>query len=390
MPHTRILIVDDEPHAYQALQLLLRAEGYCVDLAESAAEAFEMIGKNSPDLVLTDLQMPEMDGIALCRGLRAFSPELPVIVVTGFADTATAVRALQAGAEDYLTKPVDFEELLLSVQRAIERRAASVERQHLRAQTEELYRQAQEAVDAHQEVLSVVAHDLRNPLGVILLWAQQLLADEAPSALGQRAEQGLSTISRNALRMQRLIADLLDDSRLRTGRLSLECGDHLLSQLLADVSELRPLAQQKRVLVDVVLPARDRVVTCDRARISQVLGNLLANAIKFSPAGSTVTVTASDDGAGTVFAVRDQGPGIAPDALPSIFDRFWQGKGGSHAGVGLGLYIVKGIVESHGGHVSAESELGTGSTFYVSLPEVRAALDTRPLGSVAAHARARA
>jgi signal transduction histidine kinase len=334
--------------------------------------------------------MPEMDGIALCRGLRAYSPELPVIVVTGFADTATAVRALQAGAEDYLTKPVDFEELLVSLQRAIERRAASVERQHLRAQTEELYRQALAAVDAHHEVLSVVAHDLRNPLGVILLWAQQLLADEVPNALGERAELGLSTISRNALRMQRLIADLLDDSRLRTGRLSLECGDHLLSQLLADVSELRPLAQKKRVLVDVVPPTPDRLVTCDRARISQVLGNLLANAIKFSPAGSTVTITASDDGTGTRFAVRDQGPGIAPDALPSIFDRFWQGKGGSHAGVGLGLYIVKGIVESHGGHVSAESQLGGGSTFYVSLPEARANFDTSPLDSVDGNAPARA
>lgn len=382
MPHTRILIVDDDPHAYLALQILLRDEGYRVDLAESAAQAFEMVGENLPDLVLTDVQMPGMDGISLCRALNARSPELPVIVVTGFADTATAVRALQAGAEDYLTKPVDFDELLVSVQRAIERRAASVERQHLRARTEELYRQALAAVDAHEEILSVVAHDLRNPLGVISGWAQQLVTDESPNALGKSAKLGLSSILRNALRMQRLIADLLDESRLRTGRLPLEYGEHLLSQLLADVSELRALAQQKRVRVDVVPAARDRLVACDRTRMSQVLGNLVANAIKFSPVGGTVTVSVNDDGAGTRFAVRDEGPGIAPDALPKIFDRFWQRKRGDHGGFGLGLYIVKGIVESHGGQISAESQLGDGSTFYVSLPEVRAGRDAQPQGGV--------
>jgi signal transduction histidine kinase len=390
MTHTRILIVDDEPHAYQALQVLLRDEGYRVELAESAAQAFEMIGENLPDLVLTDLQMPGMDGIALCRGLHAHSPELPVIVVTGFADTATAVRALQAGAEDYLTKPVDFDELLVSIERAIERRAASVERQHLRARTEELYQQALAAVAAHEEVLSVVTHDLRNPLGVISLWAQHLVQAESENTLEQSAKKGLPSILRNAQRMQRLIADLLDESRLRTGRLPLELGEHLLSQLLADVSELRPLAQQKRVRVDVVPPARDRLVVCDRARMSQVLGNLLANAIKFSPEGGTVTVSVNDDGAGARFAVRDEGPGIAPDALPKIFDRFWQSKKGDQGGFGLGLYIVKGIVESHGGHVSAQSQLGGGSTFYVSLPEARAGRDTAPLDVVSANSQARA
>jgi signal transduction histidine kinase len=378
MAHTRILVVDDDPHAYHALRVLLTDEGYLVDLAESAARAFEMIAENLPDLVLTDLQMPEMDGIALCRSLYAYDPGLPVIVVTGFADTALAVQALQAGAEDYLTKPVELDQLLLSIQRAIERRAAAVERQHLRERTEELYRQALAAVAAHEEVLSVVAHDLRTPLGVISAWAQQLLSDESVTAFDRPAKSGLASISRNALRMQRLIADLLDESRLRTGQLPLEYEEHLLSQLLADVSELRPLAQQKHVRLDVVPPARDRLVACDRARMSQVLGNLLANAVKFSPPGGTVTVSVDDDEAGTRFAVHDDGPGIAPDALPRIFDRFWQTKKG-HGGVGLGLYIVKGIVESHGGQVCAESQLGGGSTFYVSLPQASRGRDTRPL-----------
>lgn len=257
----------------------------------------------------------------------------------------------------------------MSRQRTVEPHTVSIESRQPRVRTKARRQQARATVDADQEILSVVAHDLRNPLGVISLWAEQLLKTESEKTLGDSTQAGLCSILRNAQRMQRLIADLLDDSRLRTGRLPLEYGEHLLSELLADVAELRLLARQKRVRVEVIPPTRDRRLLCDRARVSQVLGNLLANAIKFSPADSTVTVSVKDDGAAVRFAVHDDGPGIASDALPKIFDRFWQSKKGGQAGVGLGLYIVKGIVESHGGHVSAQSQLGRGSTFYVSLPK---------------------
>jgi signal transduction histidine kinase len=262
----------------------------------------------------------------------------------------------------------------VSIQRAIERRAASVERQQLRARAAELSRQALAASDAHREVLSIVAHDLRNPLGVISLWSRQLLQAD-PSTSSTEIQRGLSTIARNAARIERLIADLTDEARIRTGHLPLDCGKHLLGQLLADVSELRPLAQQKRVSIEINPPQQDRTICCDRGRVNQVLGNLLMNAIKFSPPGATVTLSVEDKGQEVVFAVQDQGPGIAPDALPKVFDRFWQRKAGSHGGVGLGLYIVKGIVEAHGGRVSVESRLAGGSTFYVSLPEVCAGCD---------------
>jgi signal transduction histidine kinase len=368
----RILIIDDDLSTCRGLQELLRGHGYVVESAQSAAAGFAMLSKHPPDVVLTDLQMPEMDGITLCRGLRAFSPELPVIVITGSMDTGSAVRALQAGAEDYLTKPVDVDELVISIQRAIERRAARVERQQLRVRTTELHRQALAALDANEEVLSVVAHDLRNPLGVIALGAQQLLQAASSGALDPSVRAGASSILRNAERMERLIADLLDESRLRTGGLALERDYHPISQLLTDVSELRPLAQQKSVSLLVRPPEPDRLLFCDRGRMGQALGNLLTNAIKFSAAGSTVTVFVELEERGVRFAVRDEGPGISPDASKRIFDPFWQTEKASRAGIGLGLYIVKGIAESHGGSVSVDSQLGIGSTFYVSVPEVSA------------------
>lgn len=368
MPPTRILVVDDDPHSDAALRRLLQGEGYIAEVASSVAEAFRRVCENPPDLVLADLQTPEVDAIALCRSLQVYRPELPVIVVTGLSSTSLAVRALQAGAEDYLLKPVNFAELVVSIRRAIGRRAAAAERQRARMRVAEQSLQALAAANAQQEALSIVAHDLRTPLGVIALWAEQLLRTETPDTLGQVAQRGLSVVSRNATNMQRLIADLMDESRLRTGQLPLDRNQHSLSQILADVSELRPLAKQRGVVLEVTPPERDCVISCDRGRMNQVLGNLVANAIKFGPSGSTVTVWCEVSAGVARFAVRDQGPGIAPDATQKIFERFWQIDRGRDRGVGLGLYIVKGIVQSHGGHVWVESRLGAGSTFFVSLP----------------------
>lgn len=373
MLRTCIVAVGNDRQCYDTLRRQLQGEGYTVELVESAEEAFQLIAVEPPDLVLTDLHMADVDGIGLCRALLAHSPGLPVIVLTDVADPSAAVSALRAGAEDYLTKPVHFDELLFSIHRAIERRAARVERQQLRQRADELRFQALAAVEAHREILSVVAHDLRTPLGVIALWAQHLT--RSPGPRGDTSQLGLAAISRNATRMQRLIGDLLDESRIRTGHLPLERAAHPLSALLADVSELRPLAQQKRVSLVTVPPNPERLLSCDRGRMNQVLGNLVANAIKFSKPGSTVTVSAEDDGDGVLFAVRDEGPGIEEDALPLVFDRFWQVKTSGQAGVGLGLYIVKSIVELHGGRVWVESRPGQGATFKVFLPGVVAGSD---------------
>jgi signal transduction histidine kinase len=176
-------------------------------------------------------------------------------------------------------------------------------------------------------------------------------------------------ILRGTARMERLIADLLDESRIRSGRLSLECESHSLSQLLEDVCELRPLAQNKRIVIDIVASERAGRVHCDRLRIGQALGNLVANAIKFSPEGSTVTVSAGASDGRVTFSVRDRGGGIAPEAVASVFDQFWQAKQGRRSGVGLGLYIVKGIAEAHGGEIRVISHLGIGSTFHLEIPE---------------------
>jgi signal transduction histidine kinase len=363
------LIIDDDRAALTALQSLLIDEGYLVEQAGSGAEALAMVQVNPPDVVLTDLRMPEISGIRLCSKLHELNPELPVIVVTGMADTAAAVDALRAGAEDFLTKPVDVGALLVSVERATKRRAANVEREQLRRRTDAMYQQTVAAVRAHEEVLEVVSHDLRNPLGVIVMGAHRLR--NLTTELGPSHEVGAiaASIIRNANLMEHLIADLLDESRVRTGRLSVLAEPVSVNELLASAAELRPLAQRKGIVIRVAALERDRLIDCDRLRMIQVLDNLLGNAIKFSPNDSTVTLCSATVEGGVRFSVRDQGPGISPAAIARIFERFWQSKEASTGGIGLGLYIVRGIVETHGGKISVESKLGVGTVFHVFIPD---------------------
>jgi signal transduction histidine kinase len=341
-----------------------------VELEAEGAEALRLVQREPPpDVVLAELHLPAMDGIELCRNVHEIHPDLPVILIAAVEDMASVVRALRAGAEDYLTKPLDFVAMLLGIERAIQRRAAKIEREELRTRSGALYHQMQAAVQAHQDVLSIVSHDLRNPLGVIAMAAQQL-SDLPPQAEGSEDTKKMAaTILRGAAHMKRLIADLLDESRIRSGHLSLECESHSLNQILEDVSELRPLAQNKRILIDIVAQERPSLVHCDRLRVGQALGNLVANAIKFSPECSTVTVSAGASDGRVTFTVRDRGGGIAPEALANIFDQFWQAKNGSRSGVGLGLYIVKGIAEAHGGEIRVTSHLGVGSAFHLEIPE---------------------
>ncbi len=371
--HKRVLVVDDDAGARLVLGELLCGAGFTVETAESGASALKKVHEHPPDIIFTDLHMPGMDGIELCSALQALDADLPVVILTAFEDVPSAVKGLRAGAVDYLMKPVEFEAVLLSVQRAFERRAAKVEREQLRARNDELCEQATSALRAYEDLLSIVCHDLRNPLSVICLQAQRLATVDMPrhpevDQRGPDLRDMAASILRNATCMERLIADLLDTSRLQNGHLSLDCAAHSLAHLLDDVSELRPLALSKQI--DLQVRRRtERLLSCDRGRLGQVLANLVGNAIKFSPKSSSIHVFAEDAEGGVQFAVRDDGPGIPRDAIPRIFDRFWQSKEGGLSGAGLGLYIAKGIVERHGGRLWVESQPGVGSTFYAFVPD---------------------
>jgi PAS domain S-box-containing protein len=231
-----------------------------------------------------------------------------------------------------------------------------------------LYRQAREATQSRDKVFRVVAHDLRNPLAAILLSAHVL--DEFSSVGKDRsAARQISTIERSAELANRLIDDLLDVARLEAGRLVLDREPLDPGRLLGEAVELlRVQAEEKGLALEVAVTEPMPGVAGDRHRLLQVLGNLIGNAIKFTPAGGRITVGATAEEEAVRMAVSDTGGGIAEEMRDRLFVPFWQAESTGRQGAGLGLSIAKGIVEAHGGLIGLESELGRGSTFWFTVP----------------------
>jgi PAS domain S-box-containing protein len=239
-----------------------------------------------------------------------------------------------------------------------------------------LYQAARRALAAREHVLAAVSHDLKNPIGVILMGAA-ILAASPPVRRSPTLDRAASTVARSAERMKRLVADLLDVARIEAGNLLIESSRNPVAPLIRDALQmLRPMIDQKSLHVGVQLDdAGNCDVLCDRDRILQVFSNLIGNAIKFTRPGGSIQIRAEVHSTEVWFAVADSGQGISREELPLVFDRFWQAKKTARAGTGLGLSIVKGIVTAHGGRVWAESELGVGSTFIFTLPVYEAARD---------------
>jgi signal transduction histidine kinase len=231
--------------------------------------------------------------------------------------------------------------------------------------------QAETVAQARADVLGVVAHDLRNPLHLIASSTSFLLQDDDISLAHRRK---LIEVGQRAVgRMNRLIGDLLDATRLQAGRLTLDLRDVDARALLREAEEtLRAVAEQSRVDLRAEPPERESFLRADEGRLLQVIGNLVGNALKFTAAGGCVVLSARPDDDEVVFTVADNGPGIPPEHLEHVFDRFWQARNGDRRGVGLGLAIAKGIVEAHGGRVWVESAVGLGSTFSFAIPSARA------------------
>jgi PAS domain S-box-containing protein len=228
--------------------------------------------------------------------------------------------------------------------------------------------EAQEALRAREDLLAIVSHDLRNPLGVVLASTSLLLKANLPPDKQERARRQVEAIQRAGNRMNRLIRDLLDFASIQAGRLSVSMRPQEVAAMVNEVLEvMEPLAAAKslRLVADV---SPDLAIRCDHDRVIQLFSNLVGNAIKFTPDGGSITVRAATEGDIVRFSVADTGPGIPADELPHVFDRYYQAQRKNRDGIGLGLSIARGIVEAHGGRIWVESEEGKGSTFSFTLP----------------------
>lgn len=231
-----------------------------------------------------------------------------------------------------------------------------------------LFRRAQSATRARDEVLAVVSHDLRNPVHTITMAASFLL--EMPELNPATVQAQIGVVRRAADRANRLISDLLDVTRIENGQLRLERVQQSVQELLSEaVQQAAQRAASAGVAVTTVMPDSDLQLAVDRFRILQALDNLIGNAIKFTPAGGTIELSANPMQDGAEFRVSDSGPGIAMEDQPSLFRRFWQARRVDRRGVGLGLSIVKGIIDAHGGDIGVESDGKSGTTIRFRIPD---------------------
>ena len=370
-PAVRILLVEDNPGDARLIRETLRDAGslrFELTHAARLAEGLEAVARQEVDVVLLDLSLPDAHGMETVERMLAAAPALPIIVLTGLTDETVAVHAVQAGAQDYLVKgTVEGETLGRAIRYAIERKRLDAERERLLASEREARAAAEAAVNARDEVLRVVAHDIGNALSAMKLHAT-VLYRTLPDPDGDAAKRALA-IRDMAQQVERLRQDLLDVAAIEAGRLSFEPNEIELRGVVEDVlGTVAAVAQEGRIELRAALPADLPAVWADRERVGQVLANLVGNAVKFTPPGGRVTVESHAAGGEACVVVADTGPGIAADHLPNVFDRFWQARGTRRAGAGLGLAIARGIVEAHGGRIWVESEPGLGTRFYFSLP----------------------
>lgn len=367
-----LLLVEDNPGDAKLLRVLLReaALPHRLTHVERLEEARATLRSDPVDVLLLDLSLPDGHGLETVTRMLTAAPEAPIIVLTGLDDETTALRAMQAGAQDYLVKgQVDGGILSRSIRYARERKLLELERAQLLEREREARAAAEQAVSARDEVLRVVAHDLGNGLSAVQVTSWVLLRTLAEEGREGEARKRVENIRILTEQMQRLRQDLLDVALLDAGQLTVSTGPVSPGTLVDDVAaRYQPLAEERGVRLCSQIDPHLPLVTADANRINQALTNLVTNAIKFTPAEGSVTVRAVADDGGVRFEVKDTGRGISEQDLPRIFERFWTRREGNPHGAGLGLAITNGIVEAHGSSMRVESRAGEGSTFFFTLP----------------------
>jgi two-component system sensor histidine kinase/response regulator len=362
-----ILVVDDTPASLKMLAGLLKDAGYKVRPVPSGALALQAAAAESPDLILLDITMPEMDGYEVCQRLKE-NPALkqvPVLFISALTETTDKVKAFQAGGLDFVTKPFQFEEVCARVETHLALR-------RLQSELERKYDELRKLEQMRDNLTHMIVHDLRTPLTAIAGYLQLMQLKKEPLTEEQRryvdgARTGTTTLIE-------MISSLLDVNRLESGDMPLDKEICDLSVVAAQAMKtLEGLTIGRNVTLEY--PEEPVLSLCDSGVVLRVIANLLGNALKFTPKSGSVTVLVLSQGDKVRVEVRDTGYGIADEYLDRVFDKFAQVDArGEHKkySSGLGLTFCKLATEAHGGRIGVSSEVGKGSTFWFELNRAKA------------------
>ncbi len=370
-PYPSLLVIDDEPGIRSMMSLSLGADGYKVCTAADGAEGLKIFEEQRPDIVLTDIKMPGLDGIEVLKRIKSMSPDTEVIVITGHGDMDLAVRSLQLMASDFVTKPVSDQAMEVALQRAAERLTLKAQ---LRCYTQDLERRVAEAaakvvaaerLAAVGQTVSALVHSLKNMLaglkGGIYMVTQGL-----ERCHKQLTDEGMQMLERNLARVQDLVGDMMTIAKPRQPDLA----PLPLKELLAEAGRIMASeAEGKGVSLKVESPdGEGPVALADHRMILEAFLNLVSNGIDAASEAveGKVCLSASGDPREVCLMVRDNGPGLDPEAIQNIFRGFYSTKGA--AGTGLGLMVAQKTAGEHGGRVEFTNPPGQGALFSLRLP----------------------
>ncbi len=360
-----ILVVDDEESNIIVFKRPLVKAGYEVMGVSDGAAALMAVAENDIDVILMDWMMPGMSGVEATANIKV-TPQgqlIPIIMVTAKADQTDIKAGLDAGADDYITKPVEMEEALARVRSALRQRL-------LEKGLHEANEQLRRLMELKDDFLNIASHDIRSPLASILGFADELQREDT-GPLNEKQKRYLDIIVRAGKRQLKLVNDLLDLARIETGKDELHKTLVMMDSLLAETCEAMLYTAKEKEITLTRVKGCSQPLMADEGKILRVLSNLVSNAIKFTPKGGAVEVSCKAAGGECVVTVTDSGVGISAEELPKLFGKFSKlssrPTAGEH-GSGLGLSITKQIIDMHKGRIWAESAAGQGTSLHFALP----------------------
>ena len=364
-----ILVVDDDESNRDVLYRRLTRQGHTVKSVSSGADALRLMSEREFDVVLLDIMMPDKDGHEVLRHIKETEGlrRTAVIMISAVNEVDSVVRCIQAGADDYLTKPCDPTLLQSRVNSCLQKKRGRDREVALFAQLQRNFKRLEELEKLRDDMRNMIVHDLRTPLTSVIAGIEMVGQVGALTA----AQQDMRAIALSGGKtLLGMINDLLDIEKMEAGKAHLHYDQVSVPALVAGaVEQLVPLASEARTIIVVDIASDVPLFAADEKKLSRTLVNLIANSIKFTGEG-TVTITADAADEHVRFAIRDSGPGIPAEAFERIFEKFGQLGSRDKVGTGLGLAFCKLAVEAHGGHISVESTPGAGSLFTFTVPRI--------------------